>query len=97
MCSLSVSRCQPARYSSQAQTSAFFHALLERLATLPGVESAGAVNPLPFSGEQQLRIVQHRRSRRARRRNRPNHTRISASSAPAICKTMGIPLRGDAC
>jgi len=41
----------PARYSSQAQTSAFFHALLERLATLPGVESAGAVNPLPFSGD----------------------------------------------
>jgi predicted permease len=41
----------PARYPSQTQTSAFFHALLERLAALPGVESAGAVNPLPFSGD----------------------------------------------
>ncbi len=41
----------PTRYSSQALTSAFFRALLERLATLPGVESAGAVNPLPFSGD----------------------------------------------
>jgi putative ABC transport system permease protein len=40
----------PARYSTQAQTSGFFHALLDRLATLPGVSTAGAVNPLPFSG-----------------------------------------------
>ena len=40
----------PARYAGQVQTSAFFHALLDRLAALPGVESAGAVNPLPFSG-----------------------------------------------
>jgi putative ABC transport system permease protein len=40
----------PDRYSGLVQTSAFFHSLLERIATLPGVESAGAVNPLPFSG-----------------------------------------------
>jgi putative ABC transport system permease protein len=40
----------PARYSTPAQTSGFFHALLDRLATLPGVSTAGAVNPLPFSG-----------------------------------------------
>jgi putative ABC transport system permease protein len=40
----------PAHYSTQAQTSGFFHALLERVATLPAVTNAGAVNPLPFSG-----------------------------------------------
>jgi putative ABC transport system permease protein len=40
----------PARYRTQQQTSGFFHALLDRVATLPGVSAAGAVNPLPFSG-----------------------------------------------
>ena len=40
----------PGRYDSQAHTSAFFHALLERVSALPGAESAGAVNVLPFSG-----------------------------------------------
>jgi putative ABC transport system permease protein len=40
----------PARYATQTRTSAFFHAVLDRVATLPGVESTGAVNPLPFSG-----------------------------------------------
>ena len=40
----------PARYSSDARTSGFFQALLDRMATLPGVSAAGGVNPLPFSG-----------------------------------------------
>ncbi|MFN7995085.1 MAG: ABC transporter permease [Bryobacteraceae bacterium] len=41
----------PDKYEGQVKTSAFFHALLQRLVTLPGAESAGAVNPLPFSGD----------------------------------------------
>ena len=40
----------PARYPTQGRTSAFFHAVLDRVTTLPGAESAGAVSPLPFSG-----------------------------------------------
>ena len=41
----------PGRYSTPAQTSGFFSALLERVTALPGVSTAGAVNPLPFSGD----------------------------------------------
>jgi len=40
----------PAHYDTQARTSGFFRALLERVATLPGVTAAGAVSPLPFGG-----------------------------------------------
>jgi putative ABC transport system permease protein len=40
----------PEQYARPAQVSGFFHALLERIAGLPAVESAGAVNPLPFTG-----------------------------------------------
>ncbi len=40
----------PEQYNTAARTSGFFHALLERLAALPGVTAAGAVSPLPFSG-----------------------------------------------
>ena len=40
----------PAGYGTPARTSGFFHTLLDRIAALPGVTAAGAVNPLPFSG-----------------------------------------------
>jgi len=40
----------PAGYATLSRTSGFFHALLDRVASLPGVTAAGAVNPLPFSG-----------------------------------------------
>jgi putative ABC transport system permease protein len=37
-------------YRQPSQMAAFYDQLLTRLATLPGVTSAGAVDPLPFSG-----------------------------------------------
>jgi len=39
------------RYREPGQKIAFYRAVTERLATLPGVESAAATFPLPFSGE----------------------------------------------
>ena len=39
-----------ARYPEDAQHSAFFNAVVERAAALPGVESAGATSNLPVSG-----------------------------------------------
>jgi len=41
----------PAQYSTQARTSGLFHAVLDRVDALPGVTAAGAVNSLPFSGD----------------------------------------------
>ncbi|HTQ56700.1 MAG TPA: ABC transporter permease [Bryobacteraceae bacterium] len=40
----------PAQYDTPARTAGFFHAFLDRVSALPGVEATGAVNPLPFSG-----------------------------------------------
>src|SRR5215469_11948199 len=39
-------------YATPEKTAAFYNALLGRLATLPGVSSAGAINILPASGDQ---------------------------------------------
>ena len=42
----------PAKYREQQQTISFFQQLLPRIKSLPGVESAGAVSELPFSGQR---------------------------------------------
>jgi predicted permease len=39
------------RYEGESQVAAFYTRLLDRLATLPGVSSAGAVHPLPLGGD----------------------------------------------
>ncbi len=39
-----------AKYPQPAQRAAFYHEALERIAALPGVESAGIVYPLPLGG-----------------------------------------------
>ena len=39
----------PVRYASQARSSAFFDMLLQRVETLPGVISTGAIDRLPFT------------------------------------------------
>ena len=41
----------PAQYGDPAKQIAFFRALTERLAGMPGVVAAGAGGPLPFSGD----------------------------------------------
>ncbi|MBI3667917.1 MAG: ABC transporter permease, partial [Acidobacteria bacterium] len=38
------------KYAKSPQMAAFFQTLVERVSSLPGVESAGAVSDLPFSG-----------------------------------------------
>ncbi|MCM3871001.1 MAG: ABC transporter permease, partial [Pyrinomonadaceae bacterium] len=40
----------PTKYPEPAQSAAFYREALERIATLPGVESAGMVYPLPLGG-----------------------------------------------
>jgi len=41
----------PERYPGRAQRGLFYHRILDSVRTLPGVESAGTVDALPFSGE----------------------------------------------
>src|SRR5262249_35801916 len=40
----------PSRYSTFVRKAAFYSDLLNRIANRPGVQSAGAINSLPFSG-----------------------------------------------
>ena len=44
-----------ARYSEVDQQTQFFDKLLAKLTSLPGIENAGMVSPLPFSGNNQGR------------------------------------------
>jgi putative ABC transport system permease protein len=41
----------PERYRDPAKRAAFYHRILDAVRALPGVESAGTVDALPFSGE----------------------------------------------
>jgi putative ABC transport system permease protein len=80
----------PANYRTQGQTSGFFHALLERVARLPGVSTAGAVNPLPFSGSNSsgsLKIEGYK----VPAGGTPPHADQRVVS-PGYFKAMGIPL-----
>ncbi len=46
-----------AKYSTPAQTAAFYHHALERIQSEPGVESAGAVNFLPLTSLEDATVV----------------------------------------
>jgi predicted permease len=82
----------PAHYTTQAQTSGFFHALLDRVATLPGVSTAGAVNPLPFSGSNMSGSFSIEGQDVPAGGTGPHADQRVVS--PGYFKTMGIPLRG---
>jgi putative ABC transport system permease protein len=81
----------PARYTTLVQTSGFFRALLNRVATLPGVSAAGAVSPLPFSGNNwsgSFNIEGHTMQQGG---TLPHADQRVVS--PDYFKAMGIPLR----
>jgi predicted permease len=80
----------PARYSTQAQTSGFFHTLLDRIATLPAVSAAGAVNPLPFSGNNSSGSFEIEGRNVAAGGTEPHADQRIVS--PGYFKAMGIPL-----
>jgi putative ABC transport system permease protein len=79
-----------AKYHEEAQVSAFFQQVLERAATVPGLETVGAVSPLPLSGEiaQNLLTVEGRPPLNPGDRPITNSRIISAD----YFRAMGIPL-----
>jgi putative ABC transport system permease protein len=81
----------PAHYGTEAQTSGFFHALLDRVATLPGVSTAGAVNPLPFSGSNSSGSFNIEGLTVPAGGTTPHADQRIVS--PGYFKAMGIPLR----
>ncbi len=78
------------RYQSPAERSAFFATLLERLATLPGVEAVGSAQGLPFSGWD----VKAEMSVEGRP-PRPPHDPLDVhfqTVSPEYFRTIGVPL-----
>nr|MBA3442546.1 ABC transporter permease [Pyrinomonadaceae bacterium] len=81
-----------AKYKEPQQKADFFRTLLERIRTLPGVESAGAVLSLPLGG------TNFNVGRSFIREGRPMTTEESANAGylvttPDYFRTMQIPLR----
>ncbi|HVG31969.1 MAG TPA: ABC transporter permease [Pyrinomonadaceae bacterium] len=79
-----------AKYHEESQMAAFFQQTLQRAAGLPGVESVGAVSPLPLSGDmaQNLLIVEGRPPLKPGERLITNSRVVSAD----YFRAMGIPL-----
>jgi putative ABC transport system permease protein len=82
-------------YRQPAQMSAFYAQLLERISSLPGVQSWGAVDPLPFSGSNRggsFDIVGHKWDS-----SRPKPDVAYRRASPGYFQTMRIPvLKGRA-
>jgi len=72
-------------YSTPAQQDDFYHQVVERLQTLPGVESAGAVSRLPLTGGNSTRSYSVPGSDK-------DHIADIRVSSPDYFKAMGIPL-----
>jgi len=72
------------------RASAFFETLLDRLATLPGVEEAGVTSGLPLSGRENLALV----TVEGRPRPEPGQEIISDYRVvtPGYFRVLGIPL-----
>ncbi|MGH9837351.1 MAG: ABC transporter permease [Blastocatellia bacterium] len=77
-------------YAEEARQSAFFEQALSRISTLPGVEAAGVVDPMPLGGSMAMNIfsVEGRPALKAGERLATNSRVISAD----YLKAMGIPL-----
>jgi putative ABC transport system permease protein len=86
-----------ATYPAAASVSAFFHQLLERTRTLPGVQSAGATSQLPMGGEQSSGSVFIENSTVAALQHRPlfPYGYIETDqiyTTPGYLETMNTPL-----
>jgi predicted permease len=83
-------RLVDARYPSPAQRLSFFDAALQRIRALPGVESAGTINDLPFAdGSSQTLLLEGSTSQRE-----PVALQVRQIT-PGYLRAMGIPvLRG---
>ena len=80
----------PSKYAEEERQSAFFQQLTERLRSLPGVESAGAVGSLPLSGaiESSCFLIEGRGIPPADRQPQADYTEIT----PDYFRAMTIPL-----
>lgn len=80
------------RYAERAQTTAFFEAALQRIRTLPGVQSAGAIDDLPLLGGSVQPIVLEGQPELLPRDQPTVEVR---KITPGYLRTLGIPiLRG---
>jgi putative ABC transport system permease protein len=78
------------QYKQPAQIAAFESSLLERVAALPGVEKASAIDLLPFSGNYSagsFTIVGHPHDR-----NAPEPVVIKSEATPGYLEALGIRL-----
>jgi ABC-type lipoprotein release transport system permease subunit len=71
-------------------TTRFYHQMVERLRTTPGVRSAAAVSTLPMGGYKSGAHFEIERG--SQRTNRNETTAILDDSTPGYFRTLGIPL-----
>ena len=80
-----------ARYGEGDQPTQFFEKLLAKLTSLPGIENAGLVDPLPFSGNDQNRTFTVVGQPAPAEGMEPSASRLITDGA--YFQTMGIPLQ----
>jgi putative ABC transport system permease protein len=80
----------PVKYGESEQQAAFFHQVLEKVGTLPGVESAAVITPLPLSGSMMQNII----SIEGRPKPAPGERLITSTRlvSPDYLRAMSIPL-----
>ena len=79
------------RYGEGDQPMQFFENLLAKLTALPGIENAGMVDPLPFSGNDQNRTFTVVGQPAPAQGMEPSASRLTTDGA--YFRTMGIPLK----
>ena len=83
----------PAQYPNDTQRAQLFQRILDRLAAVPGIESVGAVNDLPFSGSRSSSSFSIERLTYSA----PGMQADRRTASPGYFRTMGIRLvRGRA-